>query len=143
MSWWIWILMGLALLALEALVPGGVIMAFFGVAALLVGALVGTGMGGPLWFQWLLFSVVSVVSLLTLRGPILRRMNAAQGPDTVDSLVGQQVLAIEDLAPGAVGRTELRGTAWTTENIGERKLARGQHGVVERVEGLKLFVRVP
>jgi membrane protein implicated in regulation of membrane protease activity len=144
MTWWIWVLAGLALFGLEALVPGGIIMVFFGVAALLVGVLVAVGMGGPLWFQWLLFSVVSVVSLLTLRGPILRRMNAsAEGTETIDSLLGQQALAMEDLAPGAVGKAELRGTSWTAENVGDRTLTRGQHGIVERVEGLKLFVRAP
>lgn len=142
MMWWIWVLGGLALLGLEALIPGGIILVFFGVAALLVGALVAVGMGGPLWFQWLLFSVVSIVSLLTLRGPIMRKMHLdTKEPETVDTLLGQKVLAMEDLAPGAEGKAELRGTSWTAENIGDRPLARGQHGVIDRVEGLKLFVR--
>ncbi len=142
MMWWIWVLAGLALLGLEALVPGGIIMVFFGVAALLAGGLVAIGMGGPLWFQSLLFSVVSIVSLLTLRNPILRRMNrGTDKSESIDSLVGQQVLALEDLVPGAEGRAELRGTAWTAENVGDRTLARDQRGVVERIEGLKLFVR--
>ena len=74
MTWWIWILVGLALLAVEIAIPGGIIMLFFGVSAMIVGVLVALGVGGPLWFQVLLFSVLSVVSLLTLRGTILRRM---------------------------------------------------------------------
>jgi len=142
MMWWIWVLGGLALLGLEALIPGGIILVFFGVAGLLVGVLVAAGMGGPLWFQWLLFSVVSIVSLLTLRGPIMRKMHLdTKEPETVDTLLGQKVLAMEDLAPGAEGKAELRGTSWTAENVGDRPLVRGQQGVVDRVEGLKLFVR--
>ncbi len=142
MMWWIWVLTGLALLGLEALIPGGIIMVFFGVAALLVGGLSAAGMGGPLWVQGLLFSAVSIVSLLTLRSPIMRWMNrGTEQSESIDSLLGQQVLALEDLAPGAVGKAELRGSSWTAENIGDRILARDQHGIVERIEGLKLFVR--
>lgn len=142
MMWWIWVLGGLALLGLEALLPGGIVLVFFGVAGLLVGALVAVGMGGPLWFQWLLFSVVSIVSLLTLRSPILRRMNkGTEESEKIDTLLGQQVLALEDIAPGGEGKAELRGSGWTAQNIGEQTLAAGSHGVVDRVEGLKLFVR--
>ena len=67
MTWWIWIIFGLLLLAAEVMVPGGIIMLFFGAAALIVGLLVALGLGGPIWLQWALFSVVSVVSLLALR----------------------------------------------------------------------------
>ena len=133
---------GLALLGIEALIPGGIILVFFGVAALLVGALVAIDMGGPLWFQGLLFSVVSIVSLLTLRNPILHKMNiGTEKSASIDTLLGQEVRALEDLASGAEGKAELRGTAWTAQNIGDRPLARDQRGIVERVEGLKLFVR--
>ena len=142
MMWWIWVLGGLALLGLEALLPGGIVLVFFGVAALLVGALVAAGVGGPLWFQGVLFSVVSIVSLLTLRNPILRRMNlGTEEAENIDTLLGQRVLAMQDLAPGAEGKAELRGTSWTAENVGDKPLARGEQGLVDRVEGLKLFVR--
>ena len=91
MTWWIWILVGLALLVVEIAIPGGIIMVFFAVAAMIVGVLVALGVGGPLWFQALLFSALSVVSLLTLRGPILRRMTSTDGSaDQVDSIAGKQ-----------------------------------------------------
>ena len=133
---------GLALLGLEALVPGGIIMVFFGVAAILVGGLVAIDMGGPLWFQGLLFSVVSIVSLLTLRNPILRRMNPTDAAAAeVDSLAGEQALLFGDIAPGAEGRVELRGAPWTARNVGDALLKAGQKCTVDRVDGLKLYVR--
>ncbi len=141
MTWWMWLVLGFALLATEIVVPGGIILLFFGVAALIVGALAGGGLEGPAWLQWLLFSGISIVSLLTLRGPILRRMSARDGPsESIDTLLGKSVVALDDLAPGAEGKVELRGTSWTGENIGETSLAKGQKCVVERVDGLKLFV---
>jgi len=142
MTWWVWILLGLMLLVIEVAVPGGIILLFFGVAAMVVGLLVVAGAGGPVWMQWLLFSVLSVVSLLTLRGPILRRMKEQPGGgESVDTLVGQPVLVIENVPPGAEGKAELRGTSWIACNIGERPLSRGEICIVERVQGLKLFVR--
>ena len=102
MGWWIWILVGLGLLAVEVIVPGGIILLFFGAAAIVVGAFVWLGIGGPVWFQWAMFSVLSVASLLTLRGPILRKIKAADDEaEYVDSLVGMAVVASEDIVPGA------------------------------------------
>jgi len=142
MGWWIWILVGLGLLAVEVIVPGGIILLFFGAAAIVVGAFVLLGIGGPVWFQWAMFSALSVASLLTLRGPILRKIKAAdEEAEYVDSLVGMAVVASEDIVPGAKGKAELRGTSWGAQNVGTEPLARGEDGVVERVDGLKLYIR--
>ena len=142
MTWWIWILVGLALLAAEVAIPGGIIMLFFGASAVVVGVLVALGVGGPLWVQALLFSVLSVVSLLTMRGPILQRMGSKGAEaDPIDSLAGKQAVVLDDVAPGAEGKVELRGTPWTAENIGTGPLAAGQKCIVDRVDGLKLYVR--
>ena len=142
MTWWIWILLGLAMLAVEIVIPGGIIMLFFGVSAMIVGVLVALDIGGPLWFQAMLFSVLSVVSLLTLLGPIVRRMNATDpSAGEVDSIADEPAMALGDIAPGAEGKDELRGTPWTAENVGDRPLTAGQKGAVDRVDGLKLYVR--
>lgn len=142
MTWWLWILLGIALLAAEIMTPGGFFVLFFGVAALLVGALASTGLGESTVLQWLLFSILSVVSLLLFRRPLLKRFNAqgAQLP-AIDSLQGEVATTREDLAPGAIGKAELRGTTWTVKNVGEQALRAGQRGRVVGKEGLTLFVR--
>ncbi len=142
MTWWIWILVGLTLLAVEIAIPGGIVLLFFGISAMIVGALVALGVGGPLWFQVLLFSVLSVVSLLTLRESILRRMKSTDGSaDQVDSIVGKQAVALGDIASMAEGKVELRGTPWIAHNVGDSPLIAGQKCIVDRVDGLKLYVR--
>ena len=142
MTWWIWILLGLALLAVEIMVPGGIILLFFGASALVVGILAAIGVGGPLWMQALIFSVMSVVSLLTLRGPILRRMEAREfEADKVDSIVGQAVVISATIAPCGKGKGELRGTSWTVVNLGDAEIPAGEARSVVRVDGLTLFVR--
>ena len=142
MTWWIWILVGLALLALEVAFAGGIIMLFFGVSALIVGGLVALGVGGPLWVQALLFAVLSLVSLFTLRGPILRRMHPTGGSsERIDSIAGELAIVVDDIAPMAEGQVELRGSPWTAENIGDNTLTAGEKCTVDRVDGLKLYVR--
>ncbi len=142
MTWWIWILLGLALLGIEIVIPGGIIFLFFGASAIVVGALVAAGLGGPLWLQAVVFSVMSVVSLLTMRGPILRRMQTPEGAaDKVDSFVGEAVVLTEAIGPQGKGKGELRGTSWTVVNLGDTALPPGTARPVERIDGLTLFVR--
>jgi hypothetical protein len=144
MAWWVWLLLGLLLLSGEMVVPGGFHVLFFGLAALVVGGLVWVGAGGPGWVQWLLFSMLSVVSLLVLRGPLLRRIAPQQREAVaVDTLVGELAVALEDLPPGAIGKAELRGSAWSARNAGTHALARGERARVEHVDGLMLTLRAP
>ena len=125
MGWWIWIIVGIVMLAVEVIIPGGIIMLFLGAAALIVGILAGLGMAGPLSVQLALFSVLSVVSLLTLRGPILRRIKAGGQDLEVDTVVGKTVIATADIATKGEGKVELRGTSWSAENIGDEPISKG------------------
>jgi inner membrane protein len=142
MVWWLWVLFGLGLLAFEVLTPGGFFAVFFGLAALLVGALTGLDIAGPAWAQWLLFSGISVGFVLLLRKPLLARLQSTpRALPPIDSLVGEVATLLEDLAPGAVGRAELRGSGWAVRSIEPKTLAKGARCRVERVEGLTLWIR--
>jgi membrane protein implicated in regulation of membrane protease activity len=142
MQWWHWVAIGLVLAGLELATPGGFFIIFFGLGAIAVGFLSLIGVSGPLWAQWLLFSFCSVVSLMLFRNPLLQRLrqrDAGTGP--VDALTGEIALPTEDIAPGVVGRAELRGTTWNARNVGTDVLARGQRCVVARVDGLLISLK--
>jgi membrane protein implicated in regulation of membrane protease activity len=141
MDWWMWIVGGLLLLVLEISVPGGIILLFFGAAALVVGTLLGIGVEAPVWLQLALFSIISVLSLVTLRGPILQRLKGESDLNSIDSLLGTTAIVMEEAPAGARGKAELRGATWTILNLGNEPLTPGQACVVERVEGLRLYVR--
>jgi len=141
MDWWIWVLGGLVLLLAEVLTPGGFFVVFFGAGAILVGALKLVGWGGPGWAEWLVFTVLSLVSLALFRDPLMRRFNMKAGKGTVDRMEGERALVTEDVAPGGVGKAEMRGTSWTARSTGTVTLTRGQRCRVERVEGLTLWLR--
>jgi inner membrane protein len=140
MLWWHWIVIGLVFAVLEIAGPGGFFIIFFGVGAVVVGLLDRVGLAGPLWVQWLLFSFVSVVSLLVFRNPLLRRFSVQDTAMTVDRLEGEIAVPHDDIAPGAVGRAELRGSQWSARNAGTTPLSRGQRCVVVKVDGLMLFI---
>ena len=140
MEWWIWILLGLLLLLAELLTPGGFYIIFFGIGAVIVGVLAGFNAAGPLWFQFILFSILSVLTLWLFREKLLQ-LTQGERRENVDSLVGETAVATEEIHLNDVGKAELRGTSWNARNVGDKPLTRGQRCIVERVEGLTIFVR--
>ena len=140
MIWSYWLFVGLVLAGAEMLSPGGFYLLFFGMAALIVGALTGLGIVQTAWLEWLLFSILAVVSLLLFRGPLLRMTNSTP-TYAVDTMVGESAVLLDDLPSGHTGKAELRGTTWTTRNEGASPLAKGQRAIVTKVDGLMLWVR--
>ncbi len=138
-----WLLVGLLLLGAELLVPGGLVLLFFGLAALTVGLVDLFGMGMGAWAEVLLFAALSVVSLVLLRGPLQRRIERRrtwpEGSE-IDTLVGETALLGERLAPGEVGSAELRGTVWSVRSASAGSLAAGQRCRVTGVKGLTLTI---
>jgi membrane protein implicated in regulation of membrane protease activity len=139
MVWWIWVLIAFAILALE-LTAATMHVGFFAVGALVVAILVGAGLDLPLWGQLAIFTVVSLVAFFFLRPVLVRKLKLDQ-KKVVDSLVGEQALALEDIAAGGNGRAEMRGTTWSARNIGETGLIRGQRCTVAEVNGLVIHLR--
>jgi hypothetical protein len=141
MIWWLWLLLGVVLVAIELATPGGFYFIFFGVAAVAIALLELAGVDAPLWLQLLLFSVLSVASLLFFRNPLMRRLNLSAGADDIDTLATEVGSVLEDMAPGANGLIELRGTTWSARNVGSSVLASGARCVVVRSERLTLLVK--
>jgi len=143
MEWWMWVLVGLVLMALEIMTPGGFYVLFFGVSAVVVGLLAGTGIAGPAWAQWLAFSVLSVVSLALFRKPLMDMLDldGHAGRQEPGSMVGEAAVLIEDLAAGGVGKAELHGASWTVRSRQSLALPAGSRCVVESVDGLTLWIR--
>ncbi len=140
MLWWYWMIFGLLLLVLELATPGGFYLIFFGCSALIVGAAGGLGLVSPDWIQWLLFSVIAVVSLLLFRGRLLAMMKTVGPRGDIDSLVGQQAVALQPIAAGGTGKVELHGSSWNACNAGSVVVAKDQRCRVDRVDGLTLWI---
>jgi membrane protein implicated in regulation of membrane protease activity len=140
MTWWHWLALGLILVALEMAASGGFYVIFFGIAAIAIGGLHLLDLAGPVWFQLMLFSLISVFSLLLFRNPLIRLLKLDSPGVDVDSLVGETAIPVEDIPAGEVGRAELRGTMWSARNQSPVPLRRGQRCKVTKVERLMIYL---
>jgi membrane protein implicated in regulation of membrane protease activity len=138
MAWWLWILVGIVLLGVEVATPGGFFALFFGLGALAVAPLSALGVGPVL--QWLAFTALSLGLLVSLRRWLQQRLAGPKGPP-IDSLVGQEVVLLEDVGADGVGKAELRGVPWSARIVTGVPLRAGQRCRVERIEELTLWLR--
>jgi inner membrane protein len=139
MTWWLWTALGVVLVALELVSPGGFFMIFFGVGAIVVGGLELAGLLPQAWMQWLVFPIVALLALKFFRRPLLDRMRLRDyGKDDADSLVGAVAIAAGSIGPGGHGQAELRGSTWSARNVGDAPLTAGQRCRVIALEGLML-----
>ena len=142
MTWWAWCILGTLLLAVELFaVDAQFYFVFIGLAAVVVGLLGLVGIDLPEWAQWMLFAVLAVAAMLTIRKQLYEKLRH-RVTGTVDSDVAQRVKIPEELAPGKSVRVEYRGSGWTALNIGDRLIPAGQEVRIEGVDGLTLRVRL-
>ena len=138
MAWWMWVVLGVVLLVVEFSTPGGLFALFFGIGAFVVA--IAAALEAPPVVQWTLFTVVSLVLLVTLRNMLLQKLHA-KGGGPIDTLVGEQAVVLEDVPASGEGKAELRGTPWTARSEGGVALSRGTACRVTRVDGLTIWLR--
>ena len=129
------------LLIVELAAFGDFFIIFFAFSALIIGFLSVLEISGPLWVQWLLFSIISLLAMLLLRRHLIRLIQPQWPDDALDDLVGMRAVVIEEIAAGNTGKVEGRGTSWNALNVGTQTLYEGDNSYVERVEGVTLYVR--
>ena len=136
---WIWLAVGVLLLAVEAMFSTEWLLwpaVSAGVVAVMTAAGVRLGLPGE----------VAVFALLTVIATLLSRRLIAkanpEGPDINDRnsrLVGQRARVVEAFVGGR-GRVFVSGAEWPAEIEGEAP-GEGQDVVVKRVDGSRLTVR--
>jgi inner membrane protein len=138
---WVWIAGGLALLILElALIDAQFFLVFIGLAAIATGLAQLAGLALPPAGELALFAVLAVVLSVFFRAKVYRMLRP-NIPDMGNGYAGGTAQVTVDLAPGADGPAEHRGSTWTARNVGTTALPAGTHARIERVEGILLLVR--
>ncbi len=140
MEWWLWAVLGIVLLVSEVLTPSSFFLFFFGCAGLALALLTGIGIGGPIWLQWALFSLISIVLLLVVRRKLLSWTSTGK-QHKVDNIEGESALIRTQIAPGEIGQVELRGSTWNGKNLGTLPLLPGSRAIVLKVNGLTLELK--
>jgi membrane protein implicated in regulation of membrane protease activity len=141
MAWWAWGIFGVVLLGLELLaVDAQFYLVFAGLAAVVVGVLGLVGLELPVAGQWLLFAVLAVTAMFTLRRPIYAKLMNKPFAN-VNTDLDQRVVLTQELAPGKTCRIEYRGSGWTAINIGEQAIPSGGAARIDSIDGVTLRVR--
>jgi membrane protein implicated in regulation of membrane protease activity len=138
--YWIWLAVGVGLLAIEAAFSTEWLL-WPAVAAGVVAVATAIGLPLSLIGEVALFAVLTVILTLLSRR-LIQRVNPTDSPDInarEGRLVGQRAQVIQPFVNGR-GRVFVSGAEWIAEIDGVGPLA-GESVVVESVDGPKLKVR--
>ncbi len=114
----IWFIVGALLLLLEFVIPG-VFILFFGIGAWIT-ALCVYLFEPSLGFQFLIFSVTSVLSLILLRSFLLKRLYSNKiGYNPEEEFIGGIGECVSDIKPGSDGKVDFKGTTWSASSVSE------------------------
>ena len=122
-AWWGWIVLGTVILISEIIVSTDFYLVFFAASAVIVGLLVLLEASLPVSAQWLIFAALSIGMLVLFRARLREKIKTRE--QDVDKLEDEIAVATEQLAAGATGQAELRGSTWRARNIGEVDLEVG------------------
>jgi membrane protein implicated in regulation of membrane protease activity len=141
---WSWLIFGVILLVAEIIVPGNFLV-WVGVAGLITGGISLLSWGQPGWtweVQWIVFAVLSVISVFVGRRWLIRS-NASSDEPTLNerglSLIGRTADLIDPIVNGH-GRVKIGDTVWMVDGpdlpLGAKVKVVGSRGSNLRVEAL-------
>jgi membrane protein implicated in regulation of membrane protease activity len=132
------LVVGIGLLGVEMFViDAQFYLVFIGAAAVLVGL---TGLVVPLpdHIEWLIFAVLSVVTMLTFRQRLYRLVRERSGHVEERLTLGDRIRVPVRLEAGQTCRVDYRGSSWTARNTGTGAIEAGHEALIARVDGLTL-----
>jgi membrane protein implicated in regulation of membrane protease activity len=138
LNWWQWIVMAVALAALEALMPGAVAI-WFAVSALVVGLLL-VVLPLPWQWQWVLFAVLGLVAMVVYRNYKSKHPEVSEQPNLNQrgrQHIGQVFTLIEPIHQG-LGKVRVGDGVWTVAS--ESEVPAGAPVRVTGVDGALLKV---
>ncbi|MCR5088377.1 MAG: NfeD family protein [Oscillospiraceae bacterium] len=134
-----WLVAMLALLAVEAAVPG-LVSIWFAIGAL--AALISALFHAPFWLQLVWFLLVSVLTLVLTRPLVRKYINSRTVATNADMALQKDAVVTEKIDNlQATGAVRLGGKTWSARMADETKQAEtGETVHVLRIEGVKLIV---
>jgi inner membrane protein len=109
----IWFIVGLVMMLLEFAIPG-LIVIFFGAGAWLIAILVAIFPAMAVWVQLMLFTLLSLLSLLLLRRQLKKHFfsdHEGVEDENLDDYIGRTALVTSAISKGK-GKVMYRGASW-------------------------------
>lgn len=142
MPWWAWLVIGIGLLGVEMfVVDAQFYLVFLGASAAIVGLIELSGIAVPEWAQWLIFAILSVVTMVAFRRRIYQAVRARGGHVEERLTLGDRVLVPVRLEPGQTCRVDYRGSSWTARNGDQLVIEAGREALISQVDGLTLQLK--
>lgn len=140
MDIWFWLVMLVLLLVVEA-VTLSLTTIWFACGAL-VALILSLFCDKPV-VEGIVFLVISLLLLLTLRPSALRRFNNRRARTNADSVLGRTVLVKTKVDyESNTGRVTIGGMEWAARSLSEHmSFAPGSKATVDHIEGVKLIIK--
>lgn len=133
-AWWF---IAAAVLGIGQIFAVDIAFGLLAVAALIVGIMALLGL--PAIWSILVFAVIAVALVLSLRRPLMRKFKTAEPVVTgAAALVGERALAIDTVTTRS-GRVKIRGEVWTARTR-DGELAEDALGRVTAIDGATAIV---
>ncbi len=135
----IWVIVGVAMLIAELLSVTFVFL-FLSVGAFVTALLSYMGLTPTVNSQLFCFSVISVLSLLALRKPLLQFSRRKNKTLEYSEYIGDKATVVQSIPPDGEGRVFYRGTEWIALSQKGHSIAMGSSVVIKQLDGIKLIV---
>ena len=114
---------------------------WFAIGAL--AAMLTTALGGEIWLQVTVFTVVSILCLLALRPVLKKYITPKQVKTNIDAIIGTTGVVLEAIDNIAgTGKVKLSGMEWTARSETGLPIEKDTVVTVTRIEGVKVYVEV-
>jgi len=139
-----WFLLGIALMLLELVMPGFVVI-FFGFGAVITAILSYFGIVNDIILQLTVFIVSSILSLVIFRkrwsssfkGNVARTLKKGE---SIDNIAGDKVIVKKEIIPGKLGgKVEYNGTNWDADS--DEHINEGEVALIVERNNLRLKVK--
>lgn len=97
----------------------------------------------PITIQVAVFVLVTIITLIATRPIVKKKINTQIQPTNADRCIGQDGVVIEEinnLEP--TGQVKADGKVWTARSFDQSIIPEGTVVTIEKIDGVKLIVRV-
>lgn len=135
----VWLAILIILVVIEIFTLGLTTIWFAGGALVAIAV---AAVGGPVWLQVLLATVVSAVLLFFTRPVAMKYFNRDRERTNAESLVGRQAIVISEINNlQGIGQVTVNGMEWTARSIVDgQTIEPGEVVMIRGINGVKLLV---
>lgn len=137
--WWVFVTVGILLMAMEIITPGFIIM-WFGIATIV--AAIPVYFGASTSVVLITFAITLLILTVFVRRIFTNKFAGKGGIRTnASSLIGEKGVVIESIDPlKATGKVRVRKEVWSAGTKSGKPINVDQIVVVQAIEGVKLLV---